>query len=67
MQTCKILQQAIKCQGAISFRLMHQKSVGQATIDKGHVGWNVEVRPVYMDAQVIHLWFYIKRLFNFAE
>ena len=31
---------------------MHHKSVGQATVDKGHAGWNVELRPVYMDAQV---------------
>ena len=52
MQACKFLKQAIKFQGVFSFRSMHQKSVAQATIDKGHSGWNVEVRPVYMDAQV---------------
>ena len=53
MHACKLLKQVVKCHGALSFRSVHQKSVAQATVEKGHTGWDTEVRPVYMDAQVI--------------
>jgi len=42
----KLIASSVPCQ---------QKSIAQATIDKGHREWDVNLRPIYLDAQVKQL------------
>ena len=56
MHLCyKLLKLASRSQVSTFVRCAHQKSIAQATIDKGHSAWEPHQRPLYMDAQVKRL------------